>query len=256
MKPQFALVILAFFTLALLPSVQGVSYGPGVKVGDWARYTVSGMSPSMMGIQNMGTMEAHVQGISGTNVSVSMTTNRMMGSQTSHNGWFDMQQGIGSMDMMDMMTTLNNDMSMGMDMTTMSQGMTLSGMRNLSFFMAGGLSSGTPIFHGARLTINQTFMRNYLGAGREVNQLQVIKTYNGHTFNMTTYWDQTTGLMTESTITQTGSTQAVSLQLASTSFWGSLDLYPLGPLVAVALLAVVVLMARRLFPSVLGERVS
>ncbi len=245
MKMKGSWISLFFVVFLLLPGVRGTSYSPGVSVGDWARYTVSGMTSSMLGMQNAGTMEVHVQSISGTNLSMSMITSGMMGGQTSHDGWFDMQQGEGSMDMMDMTTMMNSDMSMGVNMTMMSQGMMDSGMMNMSLFMAAGLSSGNPIFQGARFTINQTVMRNYLGVNREVNMLQIIRTYNGHPFNMTTYWDKSTGVMTECTITQTGSTQSISTQLSSTNLWGSLTVYPLGPFLAVALLLGFSLLAKR-----------
>lgn len=193
----------------------------------------------------MGSMEVHAQSISGANISMSMLSSGMMGSQMSHSGWFDVGSGMGSLNMMDMAEMMNDDMNMGMNMSMMSQGMMGSGMMNMSFFMAGGLSAGDPVFLGAPFAINQTLTRNYLGISREVNLLQLIKTYNGHTFNMTTYWDKPTGLMTACTILQTGSDQSISLQLSATSLWGSLDVYPLGPIVAFTLLTLVAIAAKK-----------
>ncbi len=246
------MILLVVTSLLLLPQARGFSYSPGVMVGDWARYSVSGRSFMMMGMQNAGSMEVRVQGISGSNLSMIMTTTSggMMGSQTSHTGWFDMASGVGSLDMIDIMESMNDDMGMGINMTMMSIGMMDSDMENMSSFMAGGLTSGSPIFQGAQVMMNQTMNRNYLQMSREVNELQIIKMYNGHTFNMTGFWDQPTGLMTEYTVNQTSSTQAVSLQLTSTSLWGSLSVYPGGVLLLTAFLAVAVMVSwRRHLPS-------
>lgn len=242
MMKKGILILTVFLIVSLfVSSILAATYAPAVKQGDSANYAVTAASSSLMNGQTTGQIGLTIQSTGATIITVKMTMQGASGTQVTSYGSFDLGGSLSGMNwnIMNVIVLMNGDMSMGIDMSTMNQGMTALRMNNMSLFMAGGLRAGDPLFPSSPLTFNQTLFRTYLQTNRSVNLMQLSRTANGHSFTMSTYWDTTTGIMTESTVSETGSTQSISLVITSTNLWGGIDLTSIGIVLGVMVVVVI-----------------
>ncbi len=159
-----------------LPATGTTTYMPGVKVGDWANYTMrvftgGAMPPKTLigeekpteptgGMPSNGTARMEVTAVSGSNVTYALTMSDASGtSTTSH--WIDVATGRASDSQADM-----------------------------SFF-ASDLTAGDSIYSGMPSKVNQTIARTVLDAQRLVNYYAPADIS----------WDRSTGIIVGQNVT-------------------------------------------------------
>lgn len=218
------------YTLALLSPV-------GVKAGDWVKYgqitvtwTGNGTEPSFVtDRKKMDWLRIDVLNVSGTTVSLNVTTHYNNGTQTFDN-YNDDVQGISAGDV---------------------------------WLVASNLTVGDPINPKTpEITINQTVTRMYAGANRNVNMIDVKGMLQGYPMENRIYWDQNTGIMVEIYLNQTyalspNGYEQESLKATETNLWSAnaLDLiqnnliYIIGGAAVIIVIVAATIVLRRRKPT-------
>lgn len=175
------LVALAFFS----SEVSAGTYTVGVKVGDWAGYgDVSfewasnipevGGPPSGL---NMSWMDMEVMDVDNSNITARSDVIYKNGTEETYTAWGDIATGEGNL-------------GVGIIPTNIGAGDEIP--TNLTYFTEEPL----------KLSINGTLTRNYAGANREVNYVNITTpVINGNitygSWNLSLCWDKKTGIMCE-----------------------------------------------------------
>lgn len=171
-----ALTLLAILVLPIM-TVSAPTYKVGVKIGDWAKYGMTGawsLEPSTANVtkpqevtdaEKVEWIEIRVLEVSGTDVTIQVTTQ------------------------------YNNETKK----TSTHSGNVRTGSGNLNFqVIASDLSEGDKIFEAKRaLVIKETKLRSYAGFEREINYASL--TIPGEEGMYITYnfgWDKATGIVT------------------------------------------------------------
>ncbi len=161
-------ILVGFVVLPTL--VRAVDYNVGVRVGDWIKYgqykvtwSGNGSEPSYITDEKkVDWMRIDVENISGTTVTLNLTTHYNNGTQIPQNSSIDVTGNFGY------------------------------------FIIASNLKSGDNVINQANFpTINQTTTAMYAGASRNVNLLETTSVYGNQTTTGKVYWDQSTGVMVE-----------------------------------------------------------
>ena len=190
-------ILIAFMVLPAL--VQAVDYIPGVKVGDWIKYSSSvtysgnGTEPySITEEKKIDWLRMEVENVSGTIVYVNTTVHYNNGTQILQNSTVDVS---GS--------------------SQYSSGF---------FLIAANLRSGDAITTQLNLVINQTITKTYVSARRNVNVVNVTTLYQGQTSTTTIYFDQSTGFLVEiysksPDYSNPGAYSELSVRATQTNMW-------------------------------------
>jgi hypothetical protein len=207
-KANLKAVILAILVSSIvLPTmVRAVNYTIGVKAGDWIKYgqfsvtwNGTGTEPSRITEEKkMDWEKLEVENVTGTTISVNMTSHYENGTETS--------------------TTSNIDLNSS----------TMSGTR---FLIAANLKSGDPLATQPNSpTINQTTTEVYAGAYRNINVFDITTVTTSVNGNQTVtgnfYWDQSTGILVElyektSDYSNPGAYTEFSFKATETNMWSA-----------------------------------
>ncbi|OLE74752.1 hypothetical protein AUG19_07415 [archaeon 13_1_20CM_2_54_9] len=170
-------------------------YLPGVNLGDTWRYgdfvelceppCSLGSEPNL----NNSIATSTVNGISGSNVTVSLSF-LSRGNTTSNVSTWDLATGVG-------------------------RAATITGPRLL---IAAGLGQGDHIFNTpSSATINETILGVYAGATRQIDVLNFTRSLGSVVFQRATYYDKTTGVLLEDRFAYQGF--FISYKLTETNLW-------------------------------------
>lgn len=177
----------------------------GVNVDDWFKYTITvrGNSSSLNNTYDVFKwMKVQITGVSGTNVTGQTTIHYQNESETTNDGWVDVETGNGG---------------------GSSGGLT-------GFVLAANLGVGDTIYTNpiplpGSITINSTADRTYPGGARATNHAQYTSNSASGSLVLDYYWDKLTGAMVETdyniTAQQGADTVVMSLQyiLADSGAW-------------------------------------
>lgn len=166
-------------------------YVVGVEAGDWAGYddvsfewssNITGYEQSPFDT-NMSWLSMEVLDVQNTNVTVQSTLIYKNGTEENIVDWGDMATGEGNLGIVIIPSNLNAGDEIPANITW---------LENVTGF------NGEPL----SLSINGTMARNYTGAEREINYLNISHTivsenYSIGFFNMSSYWDKETGVLCE-----------------------------------------------------------
>jgi len=210
----------------------------GVNIGDKFRYDVTPTwsstdptattPPFVVDYSNTEWVEISVTGISGTNITGQNTKHYKNGTETTVNGWVDVDSGNGSL---------------------------------TSFFISANLTAGdlvyTSPFHIGEF-INETVPRTYLSEVRQTNHLNKVSIGGSSNQSTNLYWDQLTGVLVDMFIQNTyltgGYTNSwsVEFEIISSDLWVVPEFPTLtAVLLTLSLLAVVItIYKRRLKPPI------
>ena len=181
--PRELWLIIVFAVVLLgVTNVNATQWMVGVKVGDWAEYSV--VWPVNATTTYTGTMKIDVTNVESTTIYYSVSCNPPY--EHEDHGSVDVSTGI-------------------------STGF------SIGFFIAANLSAGDQILPAQSvLTINETTSREYLGQNVEVNHLNVSDG-SGTTINF--YWVKATGMLAEYSIHEilNGEVSDSTAQLTSAS---------------------------------------
>lgn len=205
----FKLGILVFLSLLILTPIPNVTATVGVKVGNWAKYSVSSGWDSnipdvtepedLVDLVNTVWVKLEVQSISHNTVTITKTFHFKDGTERS--------------------VTASGDIS------TSSGGIWW-------FIIPAGLSSGDTVvftyvpFIGTSLSIDETVKRNYADISREVNHIDETFTVTDYgNGELDAYWDKATGLLCEFSLLITASilsyymTMSMTMKMLETNAW-------------------------------------
>jgi hypothetical protein len=227
---------LLLFALVVAASAQ--TRTPAVSAGNTFTYsyTVNWNSndpnatvPSdLVGINETQWAKVSVTAVSGTNVTGTLTTHYKNGTETTNDGWVDVDTGDGNL------TTL---------------------------FISAGLVPGDSMYTGVQFNtyfINETVPRTYPGGARDTNHINVTSASSssiiGNLSDTTNfYWDQSTGALVELSTAksnQTGTyltTWSEEMQITDSNVWTVPEFPTLTVtlITLIALTSVTVLIARQ-----------
>ncbi len=170
-KWSFSTLLLAFVLASVIvaPSIlpaRAATYTPALTSGQWAEYKLlattclpSG-SPECLAQGNGGTSDMdygllEIAGVSGTNVTLDLSTAYTNGSNVAMQGWVDVASG-------------------GSSLTSLA-----GGAPSNYFILSGGLQVGDAIWNAPGApALNQTTTESILGDARDVNVLNYTYTFN------------------------------------------------------------------------------
>jgi len=203
------MAIALLLMMVSLASASPQARTPGVSVGntatygnasfDWFSNDPSATPPAdWTDLNGTAWFRGTVQGISGTNVSISALLHHNNGTESTDQGWMDVDTGEGNMTL---------------------------------FLISANLNAGDPIYTSgdySGFTINETIPVTYPGGQRQTNHVNVTEEVSNQFANvsllMNLYWDQATGVLTQmsiksnQTITYT-TNYSVAMQLTGSSVW-------------------------------------
>jgi hypothetical protein len=238
-KYNLRLALLAILVVAVFAPtlIQAKDYTVGVKAGDWVKYgqititwTGNETEPSSITeAKKLDWVRIDVLSVAGTTASLNVTAHYNNGTQTSQSFDADVQ----------------------------------SGNSGGTYLVASNLTAGNPITpQTPETTINQTVIRPYAGANRNVNVIDSKSSYQGYPSEYKIYWDQNTGIMVELYTNQTDLTdpsayEEASLKATETNLWpaNAIDLIQNNLIYIIAAIAVIIVIVaativlRRRLPS-------
>lgn len=183
-----ASVLLIWLVFIMMRVSASETYTVGVKVGDWIGSTDISFEwasnwpgheepPSELSYFNMSMMRMDILEVCDTNITVQSTIAYMNGTVEEYKAWVDIVTGEG-------------DLGIAIIPANLDAGDEIPA--NLTWYTEEPL----------KLFINETIMRRYAGANREVNYVNITcpVIYGNVTYgawNMSFYWDRKTGLVLE-----------------------------------------------------------
>jgi hypothetical protein len=196
-------ILAAFMVLPTL--VLAVDYTVGVKAGDWIKYGQLSVAWNGTGTEpfyiieekKMDWVRLEVENVTDKTISLNVTSHYDNGTETSATSSIDLNS---------------------------------SAMFERSF-IAANLKSGDPLATQPNSpTINQTITGIYAGASRNINVLDIIEVSTSAQGNQTVtakfYWDQSTGIMVETYVKQSDTSNPsvyteVSAKATETNMWSA-----------------------------------
>jgi len=205
-KIVLSILVLLFLVLSTVMNVSAQTRTVGVNVGNLFRYSVSiswssndpnaKPDPSVVNENATQWLQFAVTAISGTNITARLTTHFKNGTETTTNGWEDVNTGDYQI---------------------------LAGL-----FISVNLKPGDSLYNSStynRAFINETISRTYSSGVRDTDQFNAITTSGTLNYSSNYYWDKLTGVMVESqaeTVNQTGkytTTSSSDVQIISSDLW-------------------------------------
>ena len=205
-KIVLSILVLLFLVLSTVMNVSAQTRTVGVNVGNLFRYSVSiswssndpnaKPDPSVVNENATQWLQFAVTAISGTNITARLTTHFKNETETTTNGWEDVNTGDYQI---------------------------LAGL-----FISVNLKPGDSLYNSStynRAFINETISRTYSSGVRDTDQFNAITTSGTLNYSSNYYWDKLTGVMVESqaeTVNQTGkytTTSSSDVQIISSDLW-------------------------------------
>jgi hypothetical protein len=195
----------SFLILALVTTASAQTRIVGVDVGDKFRYSVTATwssddpnatAPSYItDNKNTEWLEVNITAISGTNITGQSTKHYFNGTETTVDGWVDIENGTGHL---------------------------------MDFLISANLTAGDSLYNSttrSNYLINETVPRTYLSSVRDTNYLNTTSMDATTNLTYSMYWDKLTGIVvdafTENTYMTGNYTNSwsIELQIISSDLW-------------------------------------
>jgi hypothetical protein len=202
-------LIFALLLFALIVAASAQTRTPGVSAGNTFTYSYTSnwnsndpnatIPSELVSINQTQSAEVSLTAVSGTNVTETVTTHYKNGTETTNDGWVDVDTGDGNT------TTL---------------------------FISADLVPGDPMYTGSPYntwTINETVLTTYPSGARDTNHINMTATSSSVQGNLSEttnlYYDKTTGALVEfskAVSNQTGTYLTIyseEMQITNSSVW-------------------------------------
>ena len=203
-KMLVASLLLLLLSATMVGGVWAQTYAPGVAEGDTFTYDITGfwsstdpsvaVPQSLLELNETDYYEVIINGTAGAEVIATSTVHFKNGSETSFVSSLNLETGVAS--------------------------------GGALLILAANLRANDKIHNGTdTVTINETVVRNYLGADRETNHLMLNYQENSITGTLDRYFDRETGVLVElrdeTSYVNPAMTIIVSWKIKGTNVWGN-----------------------------------